>query len=263
MKPYIWLLNQDLMRKSWNEFTNNIVFNKIMVNNAVSKYMTFMYDNYPQHFTSTIKYYNDENVCYDEAELYYDLAKKNNVDSIDKHIIKVKQKKLIKKDNANSVNKSIIKNLTKEDTNNLDEIIDNYQKCIVDLFVSNKNHGCCMIASILFKELLAKYDISSDIVEGWWFSTKFTGRHYWVEIDKRIYDIGSIILKKLVPQFPDIYVSHNMQTNLQRIDNKTIKEKYDLSEMEIGYTLYKEKNLKYIKKNAPAFIKKFIIINNL
>ncbi len=131
------------------------------------------------------------------------------------------------------------------------------QETIVDLFVSKKVNGCCFIASVLFKELLAKHGISSDVVEGWWFDEKFMGRHYWLEIDGKIYDTGTIVLKKLVPTFPNINVSRYMPKTQQRIDNESIEEQKDVCEVETKYKLYKEKNIKHIVKDAPSFIKRF------
>lgn len=77
--PVLWLHNQDKMRKSWEEFKNKSknddLFCQILVNNKFSKYMDFMYDNYPENFSNTLKYNIKENGYSDGAEIYYDLTK--------------------------------------------------------------------------------------------------------------------------------------------------------------------------------------------
>jgi len=62
--PMTWLVNQDDMRKSWEQFLKTLetvpdMLKTIMLNNSFSKYMEFMYNTYPVGFGNEIKELND------------------------------------------------------------------------------------------------------------------------------------------------------------------------------------------------------------
>jgi hypothetical protein len=70
LHPNLWLNGQDDMRALWEN-----VKNRGIIDSTFSRYMNFMYDNYPKDFTKTIKYNIDEIGYCDGAEVYYELTK--------------------------------------------------------------------------------------------------------------------------------------------------------------------------------------------
>lgn len=78
--PTIWLMNQDIMRKSWEMFTDRYRHNKemsMMIDpklNSFAKYMTFMYDKYPVGFGEELStHYRNGTVC-DGEEIFRRLS---------------------------------------------------------------------------------------------------------------------------------------------------------------------------------------------
>jgi hypothetical protein len=78
--PTEWILQQDTMRASWERWytiTNKKrePFRSIMLRNAYSKYMKFMYDSYPPGFGDEImKAYQDGNP-FDGVQTFLQLSK--------------------------------------------------------------------------------------------------------------------------------------------------------------------------------------------
>ena len=90
--PTIWLLNQDTMREKWIEYNKLLESvteesKNILLNNNLSKYMTFMYDSYPEGFGKKLHSCCDNkidhgnnagkyNIKYNVAEIYLSLTEK-------------------------------------------------------------------------------------------------------------------------------------------------------------------------------------------
>jgi hypothetical protein len=85
--PTVWLLNQDAMRIKWAEY-NVLLLNisedskNVLLNSSLSKYMSFMYDSYPDGFGKKLFEYCDNNndkhpnMKYHAAEIYLMLTEK-------------------------------------------------------------------------------------------------------------------------------------------------------------------------------------------
>ena len=81
INPTSWILNQDTMRKSWEEYKKDmeskpLFFSNLMLNNSFSKYMLFMYNTYPSGFGNKLKECYKNNQVIDGAYIFYNLKNK-------------------------------------------------------------------------------------------------------------------------------------------------------------------------------------------
>lgn len=131
------------------------------------------------------------------------------------------------------------------------------QDALVQFFVDNKTSGCCLIGSILLKEMV-QHHAKITLIEGWWYSERFAGRHYWLEVEGfGCVDVGTVVLAKLFPASPKTALSHEFPTGCIRIDNDTSEERDALVVMEGMFATYHSKGLAEVLKNAPRFIRQF------
>ena len=81
LDPTTWIYNQTGMRKSWENFKEEIIktknIGKLMLNCSFSKYMKFMYDTYPEGFGDAIKNCYENNLDMDGAEIFHKLITDN------------------------------------------------------------------------------------------------------------------------------------------------------------------------------------------
>lgn len=73
--PTNWLINQEKMRNSWEEYKNtkteNNLVNKLLLNNNFAKYMDFMYNTYPKGYGEKLQQlYKDKIYCDGALEFY-------------------------------------------------------------------------------------------------------------------------------------------------------------------------------------------------
>jgi hypothetical protein len=89
--PSIWLLNQDTMREKWDEYYELLDkvtdgSKEVLMNSSLAKYMSFMYDSYPEGFGKKLFEYCEKEECisnkgkgnmkYHAAEIYLSLTEK-------------------------------------------------------------------------------------------------------------------------------------------------------------------------------------------
>ena len=73
--PVIWILNQNKMRCAWENYKLKLenepeFFKNMMLNNSLSQYMSFMYNNYPSGLGDKLKErFNTTEVPFDELFL--------------------------------------------------------------------------------------------------------------------------------------------------------------------------------------------------
>ena len=129
------------------------------------------------------------------------------------------------------------------------------QDALVQFFVENKTSGCCLIGSLLLKEMI-QHHAATTVIEGWWVSDSFAGRHYWLEVEGLGYvDIGTAVLTQLFPGGPKTALSHEFPVGRTRIDNETPEERDALAVMEGMFKLYQSKGLTDVLNYAPRFIR--------
>ena len=95
VEPTVWLLNQTMMRKKWDDYIlqfENVPDDKknVIFNSNFSKYTKFMYDSYPNEFGEKL-YKNCEakfnhnhtttkyGIKYDAADIYLNLTMNNTI----------------------------------------------------------------------------------------------------------------------------------------------------------------------------------------
>jgi len=76
--PSTWILNQTSMRNAWEIYYNH-PHQPIMMDNAFSKYMKFMYDSYPPGFGDEMKKAYREHGIINGAILYHKLTQREKV----------------------------------------------------------------------------------------------------------------------------------------------------------------------------------------
>jgi|688.fasta_scaffold1428176_1 hypothetical protein len=163
--------------------------------------------------------------------------------------------------------------MTSETTVTFKQIYD-IQKTVADLFIRHKQLGCCLVSSILLKEILESKGIPAKLVKGWrTFNNIYAQRHYWIQVHHYIFDIGSFVFNSHVfnSQLPE---NRSMLCTLEegeilpnptlfRVDNETAEELKELEELENGYKMYTTKHLKQYLKKSPEFIQRFAIEHTL
>lgn len=117
-------------------------------------------------------------------------------------------------------------------------------------FIKRKVYSCCLIASIILKEKLHEKGIETTLVEGYQvFEHKYTSRHYWLEYNDTVIDIGNIITNKITgKEIPDRFLDKLLDHRYQRIDNETRDECLTLREMEYLFNIYTNDNKNLLKK---------------
>jgi len=106
--------------------------------------------------------------------------------------------------------------------------------------------GCCLIGSILLKELLEKHGIKSELIEGFFVYKNQWGRHYWLNLDNgKTIDIGQDVTHQLDPRIP-----------ICPLTTETPKQKKKSStqiELEKSFHMYKEKGFSGLP-NPPEWV---------
>jgi len=140
--------------------------------------------------------------------------------------------------------------------------VEEIQDKIVEIFVEHKIIGCCLIASILLREIMKKRGFNNPIiVEGWMITgSKFISRHYWIQYGPFNLDLGTRIFNKQLPltfATPDIELSPVFVPRFERIDNETFGERATLAALEKGFELYRTKGLRRYLRSCYDFVQGF------
>ena len=105
---------------------------------------------------------------------------------------------------------------------------------------------CCLIGSILLKELLDKHGVNSKIIEGFIFFKNYRARHYWLELENgKIIDIGQDVTHQLDPRVPIWPLSTETLKQEEKSPNQI--------ELENAFRMYNEKGFSGLP-NPPEWV---------
>ena len=132
-------------------------------------------------------------------------------------------------------------------------------KKVIDIFITRKKYGVCLLSSTLLVNRLGE----GKVIEGYQIieRNKIYIRHYWVSINDRDIDLGSEINRRL--ELPDSFTPTRLTEEIPGKDYFYASEidLEELSELEYGYHLYLNKPKCYWKLIGArlGWIKKLVI----
>ncbi len=146
-----------------------------------------------------------------------------------------------------------------------DNIINIIHKTIVNTFCNNRQYAACMPASRIFRELLELNNIKNTVLYEGFLNMNIEGKifsvyHNWIEINNKIYDIGTDISKRQFAECNNIKFSLHKEnfTSKDDIANTIINKGYNMHEEDDYWkchTYYSMNDDDYFKQAPPIILK--------